>query len=686
MSLQFIIGSSGAGKSYFAYERVIRESMEHPERNYYIIVPEQFTMQTQKTLVEMHPGKGILNIDILSFERLAYRVFEETGGDNRKVLEDTGKSMVLQKMVQQHRRELAYLGSQMNKPGYLDEVKSLVSEFMQYDIREENLAEMKEKAKDQPLLEMKLKDVGILYQSFREFLKGHYMTGEEVMDVLLKQLPFSEKLKGAEFLFDGFTGFTPIQVNVLRELLVIADRISVTVTMDEREDAFSPGKPYQLFFMSKQMIRTLAGLTRDLEDPVYLKPSGQSRFAQAPALQFLEKNIFRYRKGVYAEEQQEIKIFTAPSPLEEMREAARRMSELVRTCGYRYGEIAVITGNLEEYARLAAQVFEEADIPYFIDEKHSVMMNPFVEYLRAAMEMAVQGFPYESVFRYLRCGMSEVTREQADKLENYVLALGIRGYKKWSEKWVRVYRGMEAEKIQELNEIREIFAEEVRELAQGFGSGKKTVEEYCRILYEFIQKSNVWQKLKRQERKFKESGDKAMEKEYNQIYGIVMDLLDKMVEILGEETVNRQEFRQLLESGLSQAKVALIPPSIDQVMVGDMERSRLKEIKALFFVGVNEGNIPKSTQTGGILSELDRNFFQEQGVELAPGPKELMNMQRFYLYLNMTKPGEKLILSYSDTNAKGEGISPAYLIGSIRSLYPKLEIEGGAGSDPIKIL
>ena len=649
--------------------------MEHPERNYYIIVPEQFTMQTQKTLVEMHPGKGILNIDILSFERLAYRVFEETGGDNRKVLEDTGKSMVLQKMVQQHRKELAYLGSQMNKPGYLDEVKSLVSEFMQYDIREENLAEMKEKAQNQPLLEMKLKDVGILYQSFREFLKGHYMTGEEVMDVLLKQLPFSEKLKGAEFLFDGFTGFTPIQVNVLRELLVIADRISVTVTMDEREDAFSSGKPYQLFFMSKQMIRTLAGLTRDLEDPVYLKPSGQSRFAQAPALQFLEKNIFRYRKGVYAEEQQEIKIFTAPSPLEEMREAARRMSELVRTCGYRYGEIAVITGNLEEYARLAAQVFEEADIPYFIDEKHSVLMNPFVEYLRAAMEMAVQGFPYESVFRYLRCGMSEVTREQADKLENYVLALGIRGYKKWSEKWVRVYRGMEAEKIQELNEIREIFAEEVKELAQGFGSGKKTVEEYCRILYEFIQKSNVWQKLKRQERKFKESGDKAMEKEYNQIYGIVMDLLDKMVEILGEETVNRQEFRQLLESGLSQAKVALIPPSIDQVMVGDMERSRLKEIKALFFVGVNEGNIPKSTQTGGILSELDRDFFQEQGVELAPGPKELMNMQRFYLYLNMTKPSQRLYLSYAKVNSDGKGIRPSYLIDTVRKLFPQLAVE-----------
>ena len=177
MSLQFIIGSSGVGKSYFAYERVIQESLMHPQRNYYVIVPEQFTMQTQKTLVEMHPGKGILNIDILSFERLAYRVFEETGGDNRKILEDTGKSMVLQKMVQQHKKELPYLGSQMNKPGYLDEVKSLLSEFMQYDIREEDLEEMKEQAKEQGLLEMKLQDVSVLYEAFSGFLKDRYMTG-----------------------------------------------------------------------------------------------------------------------------------------------------------------------------------------------------------------------------------------------------------------------------------------------------------------------------------------------------------------------------------------------------------------------------------------------------------------------------------------------------------------------------
>ena len=145
-----------------------------------------------------------------------------------------------------------------------------------------------------------------------------------------------------------------------------------------------------------------------------------------------------------------------------------------------------------------------------------------------------------------------------------------------------------------------------------------------------------------------------MEKEYAQIYGIVMELLDNMVEILGEETVNRQDFRQLLETGLNQAKVALIPPSMDQVLVGDMERTRLKDIRALFFVGVNEGNIPKNTSGGGMLTEIDREFFTDQGIQLAPGPKELMNMQRFYLYLNMTKPRELLCLSFCQSDSQGK--------------------------------
>ena len=672
MSLQFIIGNSGAGKSSTAYRNIIRDARMNPDRLYYVIVPEQFTMQTQKTLVEMHPDGGILNIDILSFDRLAYRVFEEVGGDTRRLMEETGKNMVLQKLVQMNQKELGYLKNQMKKPGYLDEIKSLISEFMQYEIREEELDEMIRESEDKTLLQMKLKDVKVLYQAFREYLSGHFMTAEEVLEVLAKEIPFSEKLKGSVVLLDGYTGFTPVQMEVLRELLAVCSKVSVTVTMDVREQFLAMGKPHELFYMSHKMIRSLAELTKDMEEPVWIAPGKQSRFADSPALDFLEQHLFRYHRSVYEKEQQEIQIFSARDPEKEMEETARRILRLVREKDYHYGQIAVITGNLEEYGSVAGQVFEDAGIPYFIDEKHSILMNPFVEYLRAALEMVVQGFSYESVFRYLRCGMSDISRKEADILENYVIALGIRGIRKWQEKWVRVYRGMDPEQMEEINEIREKFAEEVGLLAEGFSGRKKTVEEYCRCLYEFIVQSRIQEKLLTQELYFGDLGNKSMEKEYAQIFGIMMELLDKMAEILGDEMVSPEEFLQILETGMTQAKVALIPPSMDQVLVGDMERTRLKDVRALFFVGVNEGNIPKNTQTGGILTEMDREFFKDQGMELAPGPKELMNMQRFYLYLNLTKPKEQLCLSYSQSNGRGEASSPAFLLHTIKRMFPKL--------------
>ena len=675
MSLQFIIGNSGAGKSYIAYQNIIREAVDHPEKMYYVIVPEQFTMQTQKTLVEMHPQKGILNIDVLSFERLAYRIFEEVGGDTRKVLEETGKNMVLQKLVQVNQKKLIYLKNQMKKPGYLDEVKSLISEFMQYEIHEEEMDKMLADAEDKPLLQMKLRDVAILYQAFREYLSDHFMTAEEVLEVLAREIPFSQKLKGSVIVLDGYTGFTPIQHTVIRELLKVCERMSVTVTMDVREKLSGRGKPHELFYMSHRMIRSLAEFTKDMDDPIWVKPGADSRFAERPALAFLEQNLFRYHRKTYEAEQNEVQIFSAGNPQKELEETARRICRLVREKEYRYGQIAVITGNLEEYGSIARHVFDDAGIPFFVDEKHSVLMNPFVEYLRAALEMVVQGFSYESVFRYLRCGMSDISRHETDLLENYVIALGIRGFQKWKEKWVRIYRDMDPASVMEINQIREQFTEEVGDFAEGFSGRKKTIKEYSKCLYEFIVKSHVQEKLKQQELIFKNQGDRAMEKEYAQIYGIVMELLDKMVSILGEETVSPEEFRQLFETGMAQAKVALIPPGIDQVLIGDMERTRLKDVRTLFFVGVNEGCIPKNTESGGILTEMDRDFLDSQGIELAPGPKELMNMQRFYLYLNLTKPCESLCLSYSQSTGKGEAAGPAFLIRTIQMLFPNIRTE-----------
>lgn len=685
MSLHFILGASGSGKSHTLYETIITRSLAHPETTYLILVPEQFTMQTQKELVDMHPSKGILNIDVLSFQRLAYRVLDQLGMADRQILEETGKSLVLQKVAQENQRQLVYLGSQMKKQGYVQEIKSLISEFMQYGITIEQLDQMIQAVDGKKkITARKLQDIALLYDAFHRYLADNMIPAEEVLDVLCACIPRWEKIKNCEIVLDGFTGFTPVQNKLLDVLLGLCPQVWVTVTLGEEEDPHGKIAEHQLFAMSKKMIASLCRMARRQKIEIaeqWVMSGGQGRFKDAPALDFLEREIFRFRRKVYRSPVEEIRLFTAQDPKEEMEEVGRRIRRLVREKGFRYGDIVVITGDLACYGSYARQVMEQMEIPYFLDEKHTIWMNPYIECLRAVVDLVRCSYSYESVFRYLRCGMSDLKPEEVDVLENYVLALGIRGSRRWQERWVRLYRGMSGEDIEVVNDLRQRFLEEVEAFTLCCKEKPRTVESLTRGLYAFGVHNRMQEKLKRRELFFGQRGDRAMEKEYAQIYGIVMDLMEKMVHILGGETLTIAEYQKLLEAGLTEAKVALIPPSGDQVLVGDMERTRLKDVKALFFVGVSDQTIPKDKKAGGILSEQERILFQQEGLELSPSRREAMYIQKFYLYLNMTKPSRCLTLSYSRADGEGKVCGPAYLIDSLRRLFPALVLEDAA-ADP----
>lgn len=679
MSLQFILGNSGAGKSHYLYEHIIKAAQEHPEKTYLVIVPEQFTMQTQKELVALSPQHGIMNIDILSFQRLAHRVLQEVGGEKRPILEETGKTLVLQRVIQEEERELGVLAGSLRKTGTVSEMKSLVSELMQYDIRPEQVEDLVQKSQDKPFLAYKLKDIRVIYQGFTDYLKDRYITGEEVLDVLCGRIGESRMMENCQVVLDGFTGLTPIQNKLMRKILALAEKVWVTVTLDEKATREKIKSPQNLFHMSGMMMERLEKLAYEerveIEEDIWIHPGPHSRFAQAPALEFAERHLFRYRKAQFTEQQEEIQIFTAANPREEMEEIARRIRFLVRTKGYRYGDFAVITGDMATYGSYGRQVMEECSIPYFIDEKHSILMNPFVEYLRAALNMLTEQFTYESVFRYLRCGLSCLSVKETDVLENYCIAVGIRGWKQWQEHWVRRYRGMEEGSIEEINRIREKLLEEIGLFTDQMKQRGLTVEERTRILYEFICRCDIQEKIAQKQKLFEQQGEQALEKEYSQIYGIIMGLLDKLVQVLGDEKIALDDYRQLLEAGFQEAQVGIIPPTADQVLIGDMERTRLKDIKVLFFAGVNDSVIPKRQGRGGLLSEADREYLESQEIELAPTAREAMYIQKFYLYLNLTKPGCRLYLSYARSSGQGQAQSPAYLIPAICRLFPKLQVQ-----------
>ena len=679
MALQFIMGPPGSGKSHYLYEKVTKASLEHPETNYIVLVPEQFTMQTQKDLVMASPRKGIMNVDVLSFGRLAHRIFEETGGNQRKVLDDVGKSFVLRKIAGDCEAELRVLGSNLKKTGYIGEVKSVISEFTQYAIQEETLEQMIEEVKDSSNLYYKLQDIKTIYHGFREYLREKYITGEELLDVLCTVVGESKILKDSVVVLDGFTGFTPVQNKILRELFGVCKRVVITVTMEQKENPFSYKHPYQLFALSKQMVTSLITIAKetktDVEEPIYLYDRPIYRFRENTALAFLEAHLFRYSKEQYEKEQDRIQVYCAKNQKEEVDFAAQKIRNLARTRGYRYREIAIIASDLNTYGNQIEKIFGEYQIPIFMDHKRSILLNSFVEYVRSLLAMVEQNFSYESVFRYLRTGLTGFSDEEIDIVENYVIALGIRGYKKWQEKWIRRARGMEETELERINDIKERFLIQVEDVTMVLTKRNKTVSEVTKALYDFLVKEELQKKVKEYEIRFGNDGELALEKEYGQVYRIVIELFDKFVELLGEEQIALKEYCELLDAGLEEAKVGVIPPSLDQVVAGDIERTRIKDIKAVFLLGANDMYIPGKENAGGILSEHDRELFQKGGVVLAPGAKEKAFIQKFYLYLLMTKPSEQLYVTYSKVSADGKTLRPAYLIQDLRRMYKKMEIQ-----------
>ena len=678
MSLQFIMGPSGAGKSHYLYEQVTKESLAHPDKKYIVLVPEQFTMQTQKDLVMANPRKGILNVEVLSFNRLAQRVFEEVGESQRMILSDVGKNFVIRKIAGDREDELTVLGSNLKKMGYISEIKSIISEFTQYDIQPEFLDEMLKQAEEHPSLYYKLKDIKTVYEGFREYLKEKYITGEELLDVLASVVQKSELLRNSVLVLDSFTGFTPVQNKLLRELLCVCEEILVTVTMDKRENPFVYQHPYQLFALSKQMVTSLVAIAREckteIKEPVYLYSEPVYRFKENEPLQFLESHLFRYSKACYAKEQDSVEIWRAKNPKEEMDFVAQKIRNLVRTQNYRYRDVAVLTNDMEAYANHIEQTFEKYELPVFMDHKRSILLNSCVEYIRSLLAMAEQNFTYESVFRYLRTGLTGLDREEIDILENYVVAMGIRGYKKWQEKWIRRTSNMEEEELSEINRIREQFINSVDEVMAVLKSKQKTVLDVTRALHTFFIKEELQKKVKEYQLQFETQGELALEKEYAQVYRIVIDLFDQFAELLGDERISLTEYCELLDAGLEEAKVGIIPPSIDQVVVGDVERSRIKDVKVVFLVGVNDIYIPGANQKGGLLSEYDRQMMTERGAMLAPGTKEKTYIQKFYLYLILTKPTNQVYLTYSKTSADGKALRPSYLIADMKKLFPKLSV------------
>lgn len=677
MALQFVIGHSGSGKSTALYEYIIHESLQHPKTNYLILTPDQFTLDTQKMMIGMHPRHGTLNIDILSFHRLAYKVFEEVSREPGVILEDLGKSMVLQKILGKRKKDLTIFGGNRDKMGFIDELKSLLSEFYQYGITQESLRTQLKKEKEGSLLHKKLTELLIVMEEFEAFMGEDYIVAEQLLTVLGKRAEEAKSLKGSVIVLDGFTGFTPVQYDLLEKLLPLCSMMYVTVTIDKEQLSFGQILDYELFSVSKETIARFRKMAHDTQVsilPDWIIEGNKGRFARNPEMDFLERNIFRPRQSVYEKKTESIALYQLADPEEEALFAAKTISHLVREEGYRYRDIAVISGDPGRYSMRLSRIFEEYEIPCFIDDTKGMRSHPLVECIRGIFALFEFDFSYESVCHYGKNGMTNLKKEDADALDNFLLATGLRGFGALSGEFKKKPRQMSEKLFRQAETARKELMGEIGDLSFTFRKRKAKVRNYIEALYQYMVKMQYEERLLQEAHRFEEQGEFVFASAYKQVYPLIIALFDKIVAILGEEELELVELRKIMDAGLDEMELGVIPPSADQIVVGDMERTRLGNIKVLIFLGINEGIIPKPTVGGGILSDADRENLSEKDFQLAPGARKSTGMEQFYLYLGLTKPSKKLYLTLAKVDQEGKSIRPSYLVGRMTMLFPKLAI------------
>lgn len=709
MSLRIIAGGSGQGKTRRVLEEAIRLSGENPKQNCYIIVPEQFSLEMQRKLVESHPNHGYFNIDVLSFYRLAYRVFDECGFVPKDILEDLGVSLILRKILAEHEEEFPFFKRNIRKAGFVDELKSILIECIGYGVTWEQMKEMDGKLTEYPGLMEKCAELGTVFEYFDQEISSRFMVAEQILDVLSELVPSSKMLREGVFYFDGFTGFTPVQMKFLRELLKVSGQVNISITMDEPpfikgpgmrrgagEQERSPGQKAgmpgrgtadngELFHFSEKTLHALAELCREtgveMEEPVWLAHETPPRF-QNEELAFLERNVFRSRRTCYGKEVSHIHLTACRNPDGEAEYILHQIERMVRREGYRYRDFAILTGNVEEYASSFRRKADILKIPLFEDTKKRVSYHSGVETLRALFHLAVTDYSYESVFRYLKSGMSDFTDEETDTLENYVIWAGIRGYSMWKNPFMRRMNRIGESRAQRLQMLREKLLAETGECTRILKDREKNVREKMEALYNAMCRLRYDKKLKELAETAEKEGDYVREKEYRQLFSLILDLLDKIVGIFGEENLPVEELAQILDAGLDALELGTPPLSMDALILGDLKRTRLPDVRVLFIAGMNDGSIPPSLEDGGMINDDEKQILEEWGIHLSLCLEEQSMEDDLYIYLVLSKPERELYFTYAAQDNGGAAKSPSPLLKECLRLFPYLRERSYPGEEP----
>lgn len=624
------------GKSSYIY-REIAEQIEKGNTKIYIITPEQFSFTAEnKLLAEVKEG-AVLQAEVLTFARMAYRIMQETGGANDTTLSQVGKSMLVDAILRKQKKNLTFLG---NSDENIEVVENAITEFKKHCISTQKLEEISQKLED-TYLQAKVKDLTTVYEEYQNYLQEGYIDENDTLDKLVQNIEKSQQFVDTLIYIDEFAGFTMQEYQIIEKLLSMAKRVTITVTTDslwqkevQEEDIFYDNKKTIERILS---IAKAVGVTVEPE----VKLDKKYRF-KTPELQYLESNLYATKYHKYGQHVENLSLFLAKNPYSEVEQVAKQIIKLVKEKKYRFQDIAIITKDISTYSGLVKAISEEYEIPVFVDEKKDLSQNIFVKYMLALLSIFAKNWSYDSVMDYVKSGFLKIDKEDIYLFEKYTLALGIE-YKKWYEgEWnFGEVTESEKEEIEKVKAVRKQVITPLVSLKEKMNASK-TYEDITKKLYLFLLEQNIQEQLQAKAEELEKLGNLELAGLYEMSWNTVIEVLEELVMVFGKETVSFENYLLLLKTGLKTASLGKIPATQDVVLMGDVERSRSHKVKAVFLLGVNDGVFPSIHKEEGFLGDEDRRKLKEKGIELAKGTLEQLYEENFNIYKAFTTAEEKI--------------------------------------------
>lgn len=664
MSLQFIYGRAGTGKSNYCYQE-IKENIDKKNK-IYIITPEQFSYMAEKKLLETIGRKAVLNAEVLTFNRMADRIEVECGGKTEKQITKSSKAMIIHSILKEHKQNFTFLG---NSNENLSLAIKGITEFKKHGIKTENIEQKIESMEDLNL-KLKLQDMQKIYSEYEKKIQNEYIDEDDKLTKLSRNLKQSKEFHNSYIYIDEFAGFTYQEYEIIRCIMKQAKKLTITSCIEKKEQ--DKNMESSIFYPNQKVIDKITKIAEEedvqIEKPVILENTYRFKNEE---LKHLEANIYENRYAKYLKTPKNIKLFLAANPYSEIEYVAKQIIKLVRDEEYRYSDISIITKNVENISSISKAVFSKYGIPIYIDGKDDMSQNIAIKFVLEILEIFAKNWSQEAVLSYIKLGFCDIEKEEIYKIENYIKKWGIKGVKKYKEVWKL---GENEELLEQINTIKIKIVEPLFKLREKL-SDRNTAYEISKEIFLFLEETDFYNKLNKKILVLENNNELKLASDYKLSVENLISVLDEIVTFFKDEKMTFEKYNELLKTGLSYRELGSIPQTIEQVILGEVDRSRSHKVKAIFIVGMNDGVFPSINKNEGFFNDKDRESLKELGLELAKGTLEMLFDEEFNIYKAMTTAEEKLYLSYTSADKEGASLRSSVIITKMKKIFPELKEE-----------